>query len=459
MARPDPSSLGGALKLHPRPQHDPDPIQDLLQSALARFDRTADFLALHPETRHRLRQPELTLSVALPVRLDDGRLVTFEGHRVQHSTLLGPGKGGVRYHPGVTAGEVQALAMLMSWKCAVVGLPYGGAKGGVRCDPRQLSPAELERLTRAYTGAILPVIGPRRDIPAPDVGTDEQCMGWMLEEYERRTGQRCPAAVTGKPVALGGSLGRREATGLGVASVALELLKREGRDPTSATVAVQGFGNVGSVAASTLARAGCRVVAVSDVVGGVYSPRGLDLEALAVHVQRSPARSVAGFDGPGVRPIDNPSLLELAVDLLVPAALEGQITGRNAASVEARYVVEAANGPTTEEGDAVLRSRGITVVPDILANAGGVVASYFEWLQGLTAQRWEQGRVAAELQRTMARAFDAVWTLAAEQRLHLRDAADALGVGRVAAGLEAEGPATRADAGRSDGGIASRMAA
>jgi glutamate dehydrogenase (NAD(P)+) len=335
--------------------------------------------------------------------------------------------------------ETTALAMLMTWKCAIVGLPYGGAKGSVRVNPRHLSRTELERLTRRYTAAILPIIGPHRDIPAPDVNTDEQVMAWMMDTVGGRGGAVAWAAVTGKPVALGGSPGRGAATGNGVAVAALELLKRLERDVASTTVAVQGFGKVGAAAARALARAGCRVVAVSDLSGDYYAPAGLDVEALTAQVDEAPDRLLTGFAQPGCSWLPSGSLLELPVDLLVPAAMDGQITRENADRIRATLIVEGANGPTTPDAEEILEERGVTIVPDILANAGGVVASHAEWVQNLQGFAWEAADVDQYVQSRIARAFADVWALAYDRKTSLRQAAYQLAVTRTADALRWRG--------------------
>ena len=417
----------------------PDAGQDLLTDTLSLLEAAADMLGLEPGMRAVLRVPERALTVAVPVRMDDKHVEVFTGYRVQHSSARGPCKGGLRYHPDVSLMETTALAMLMTWKCAVVGLPFGGAKGGVRCDPRWLTAGEVERLTRRYTTAIIPIIGSHQDIPAPDVNTDERVMAWMMDTFSMLAGHSELAVVTGKPVALGGSLGRQEATGRGVAVVALELLKRRRHEAADTTVAIQGFGKVGSAAAAALAQAGCRVVAVGDVTGGLYRRQGLDVESLRTHARRLPGGLLAGYIAPGVEHMAGSDLLELDVDLLVPAALEGQITAENAHRVKAQFIVEGANGPTTEAADRVLRERGATVVPDILANAGGVVVSYLEWVQGLQAFFWDADQVDRHLSRTMVRAFDQVWTLTEERGISLRSAAYVLAVGKVAEAIERRG--------------------
>ncbi|HET7701693.1 MAG TPA: Glu/Leu/Phe/Val dehydrogenase, partial [Candidatus Limnocylindria bacterium] len=352
----------------PRATH---PGEELRDSALKQLANAAKALDLDPGMHKFLRVPERTLIVSVPVMLDDGQLEIFTGYRVQHSTGRGPGKGGIRFHPDVTLAEVEGLAMLMTWKCAVTDLPLGGAKGGVAVDPRQLTRRQVERLTKRYTAAILPLIGPERDIPAPDVNTDESTMAWIVDTVTMMTGSHSPAVVTGKPVELGGSRGRTEATGRGVAFVTLELLRRRGKRPDETRVAVQGFGNVGSVTAKALAEAGCRIVAISDVSGGYASSAGIDIARAIEHVRRNPQRTLEGF--PGLSKISNAELLAFDADVLVPAALEGQITTANANEVRAPIIVEGANGPVTSDADRILADRGVTIVPDILANAGGVV--------------------------------------------------------------------------------------
>ncbi|MBI4414185.1 MAG: Glu/Leu/Phe/Val dehydrogenase, partial [candidate division NC10 bacterium] len=347
----------------------------LYRSALTLLDETAAALRLDPGIHQRLRYPKRALVVSIPTRMDDGRTEVFLGYRVQHNITLGPAKGGVRYHPHTTLEEVTALAMLMTWKCALMGLPYGGAKGGVRCDPETMSAGELERMTRRYTSEIVLAIGPDRDIAAPDMYTNDQTMAWIMDTYSMQKGMTVPGVVTGKPVLLGGTLGRLAATGRGVATMAEEACRATGRPLAGAAVAVQGFGNVGGVAARLLHEAGCRMVAVSDVRGGIYNGAGLDVPRLLQHVREN--KYVEGF--PGADRITNPELLVCDCDILIHAALQGQITVVNAEQIKATIIVEGANGPTLPEADAILTRRGIFVVPDVLANAGGVTVSYFEW--------------------------------------------------------------------------------
>ncbi|MDQ7829009.1 MAG: Glu/Leu/Phe/Val dehydrogenase [Armatimonadota bacterium] len=403
--------------------------------AQRQFDQAAERLALKRGLREYLRVPEWEFTVHFPVKMDDGTVRVFTGYRVMHSTVLGPTKGGIRYNPRVDLDEVRALAMWMTWKCALMHLPYGGAKGGVACDPHRLSPRELEALTRRYATEIAIIMGPKSDIPAPDVGTNEQVMAWMMDTYSMHRGYSVPAVVTGKPLAIGGSAGRREATGRGVSIIVREAARALRLPLAGEPVVVQGFGNVGSVAARLLHEAGCRVVAVSDVHGGIYQPGGLDIPAVERHVRAT--GSVVAF--PGAEPVTNAELLELPCTVLVPAALEGQITWQNAGRIRARVIVEGANGPTTPEADEILARRGVTVVPDILANAGGVVVSYFEWVQDLQSFFWSEEEITRRLEAIMVRGFQRIWALAEAERVSLRTAALVLGVQRVAAALMRRG--------------------
>src|SRR5581483_8627171 len=355
--------------------------------ACQQFDLVADRLEIPANERDRLKYPKRSLSVALPIHCDDGTTRVFEGYRVQHHLTLGPTKGGLRYHPDVKLGEVAALAMWMSWKCALTGLPYGGAKGGIACDPRQLSAAELKRLTRRYTQDMIPYIGPQGDIMAPDLGTNEQVMAWMMDSYSVHMGYTVPSIVTGKPVLLGGSLGRREATGRGVAYLVNRAADTIGLDLAKSTAVVQGFGNVGSVTALSLSKYGAKIIAVSDAFGGLYNPKGIDVWKLDQYAAEN--KTITGF--PGGEPISNEQLLVTPCDILIPAALERQITDKNAAKIQCRILAEAANGPTTPEADAILAQRpDIFVIPDILCNAGGVIVSYFEWVQDLQSFFWNE---------------------------------------------------------------------
>ena len=403
--------------------------------ACQQLDRVAARMNLDPNIHAKMRHCQRALVVSVPIRLDDGRVQVFEGYRVQHNSERGPTKGGVRYHPGVTLDEVKALAMLMTWKCAVIGLPYGGAKGGIICDPAGMSLGEIERLTRRYTSEISIIIGPAKDIPAPDVNTNAQVMSWMMDTYSMTVGYSVPGVVTGKPVEIGGSQGRSEATGRGVATVMMAAAERLGLHPAQSTVAIQGFGNVGSSAAKFLHGKGLKVTGVTDVGGGLFNPRGLDIPALLAHVKQNPRRSLEGFaGGEHVAGHDaaNARLLALPVDILAPCALENQITADNAAAVKAKIIVEGANGPTSPEADEILARNGVTVVPDILANAGGVTVSYFEWVQDLQANFWDEEDVNRSLDRLMMRSFQDVYDVAARVKCDLRMAAQILAVSRVA---------------------------
>jgi len=367
--------------------------------------------------------------------MDDGKTQVFQGYRVHHSTVLGPTKGGLRYDLDVSLGEVTALAMLMSWKCALVGLPYGGAKGGVTCNPRAMSPREREHLTRRYTTEIMLMIGPDLDIPAPDLGTDEQTMAWMMDTYSMTQGKSVPGVVTGKPLIVGGSAGRREATGRGIVYALYQATRVLGHQLRDQKVVVQGFGNVGGVAARLLWREGCVVVGVSDVKGGIWNPKGLDIRQLEAHVAAT--GGVGGF--PDTEAISNTQILEQPCDILIPAAIGSQLREDNADRIKATIVAEGANGPTTPEADVILRDRGVTVIPDILANAGGVIVSYFEWVQGLQYYFWRESEITARLQEVMTRAFNRVWALATKEGVDLRTAALMEGIHRVAEGYKVRG--------------------
>jgi glutamate dehydrogenase (NAD(P)+) len=400
-----------------------------LDSALHQLAEAVKQLGLDDGLHELLATPRRSMQVAVPLRRDDGTMQVLSGYRVQHNLSRGPAKGGVRFHPHTDLDEVRALAMWMTWKCALIGIPYGGAKGGVAVDPRLLSRNELERVTRRYASEIMPIIGPERDIPAPDVGTDDQTMAWMMDTYSAHKGYTVTGVVTGKPVSIGGSEGRGGATSKGVMYSTFFALREAGVDHRGTTVAVQGFGKVGGLAAQYLHDAGCTVVAVSDVKGGVYNPKGLNPAALLKHL-RAGADSVVGY--PGTDTITNEQLIELDVDVLVPAALEGVIHEENADRVLAKFIIEGANGPTTPDADAILEARNVLVVPDILANSGGVAVSYFEWVQDLQAYFWSEDEVNDRLRVLMESAYDAVSTLATERGVSLRTAAQMIGVGRVA---------------------------
>jgi len=412
---------------------------DLWDTVQAQIDDVAHRLNLDPGIHAILRRPERELTVAVPVKMDDGRIEVFTGYRVQHSSVLGPCKGGIRYHLDVDLHEARALAALMTWKCAVVGIPFGGSKGGVQCDPRQMSESEVCRLTRRFTAMILPILGPKRDIPAPDVNTNPQVMAWIADTVSMLEGHSVMEIVTGKPVPLGGSLGRSEATGRGVAIILAEVLKRLGRQPSDTTVAVQGYGNVGSVAASLSHEMGCRIVGISDVSGGLYSPRGLDIADINQHVAARRGYLLKEYQSPGVDSISNDELLTSDVDVLIPAALEHQIRADNAAAIRAGVIIEGANGPTTREADDILRDRDIIVVPDILANAGGVVVSYLEWVQNLQRFFWEEADVNLQLERRMIRGFDEVWDYGRDKQVSLRLGAYMLAMHRVATAIGVRG--------------------
>jgi glutamate dehydrogenase (NAD(P)+) len=408
----------------------------LFHTALAQFEQAVPHAQIGDETVERLSVPERSLIVAVPVRLDDGRRTVFPGYRVQHSSVLGPTKGGIRYDPHVSLGECAALSMWMTWKCALLRLPYGGAKGGIRCDPRVLSLRELQAVTRRFTAELLPVIGPQEDIPAPDMATDEQTMAWMMDTYSMQVGHAVPEIVTGKPISIGGSVFRAEATGAGVVMVIERACSRLGWDLAGQRCVVQGFGKVGAVAALELAGRGATVVAVSDVSGGLHDEHGLDVPALYAHAHEHGHGSLAELEGEHVT---NEELLELPCDILVLAALEDQVTGANAPRVRARMIAEGANGPTSLEADAIFAERGVPVLPDILANAGGVTVSYFEWVQDLGRLFWGRDEIRARLADKMGDAFDRVWELAQASGLTLRQAALVTGIREVAAALDARG--------------------
>jgi glutamate dehydrogenase (NAD(P)+) len=398
------------------------------QVALQQYDRAANKLDLGSAVREVLRNPKREVTVHFPVQMDDGSTRVFTGFRVWHNVTRGPAKGGIRFHPLTDLEEVRALAMWMTWKCACVKIPYGGAKGGVTCDPKSLSGRELERLTRRYTTEIGDMIGPDSDIPAPDVNTNAQVMAWMMDTYSMHRGYSVTGVVTGKPVSIGGSEGRQEATGRGVIYTVLEAAKAVGLDINGARVVVQGYGNAGEAAARFIAELGARVIAVSDSRGGVFNGDGLDLPLVTRHKQET--GSVIG--APRTRPVSNEELLELDCDILIPAALEGVITEQNAPRVRARIIAEAANGPTSPEADDIFRERGVTVIPDILCNAGGVTVSYFEWVQDREEFFWSIDEINARLRRIMVRAFEDVQRTAIEHDIDLRMAAYMLAVGRVA---------------------------
>ncbi len=406
------------------------------ETAQRQVDIVAKVLNLDPGTTSILKHPKRELTVNFPVRMDDGSYRVFTGYRVQYNMARGPCKGGIRYHPQVSLDEVRALAAWMTWKCAVVNLPYGGAKGGVICDPKHMSKGELERLTRRFASEISPIIGPEMDVPAPDVYTDSQTMAWIMDTYSMERGYSVPGVVTGKPLSIGGSEGRSEATGRGVMYVVREAAKDLKLDVKKATVAIQGFGNAGSVAGNLIQRElGSKIIALSDSRGGIYNPAGFDLAAVEAHKQKT--GSVVNF--PGSKPVGNDELLGLECDILIPAALENQITRENAKGVKAKIVAEAANGPTTPEADDILFSNKVTVLPDILANAGGVTVSYFEWVQDLQGYFWEVHDVNARLEKVMSASYRAVADLARKHGVHNRTAAYVLAIGRVTEAMRVRG--------------------
>ena len=421
------------------PTHAPSPLLEwdtpLFRQALTQFEQALPHADVAPEVAERLRYPERSLVASVPVKLDDGTLRVFPGYRVQHSSVLGPTKGGIRYDDNVTLGECAALAMWMTWKCSLLRLPYGGAKGGVRCNPRELSPAEVQRLTRRFTIELGDFIGPQEDIPAPDMATNEQTMAWMMDTYSMQHGFAVPEIVTGKPIPLGGSVFRREATGAGVVMVIERACHRLGWELAGQRCVVQGFGNVGGVAAQELHDKGAVVIAVSDISGGIYSRGGIDVTS--AHEWVGEHGSLADF--PDCERVTNAELLELPCDILALAALEDQLTGENASRVDTRLIAEGANGPTDNEADAILAERGIPILPDVLTNAGGVTVSYFEWVQDLGRLFWTRDEIRARLAEKLGDAFDRVWDLAQERELTLRNAALVSGIHEVAQALESRG--------------------
>lgn len=391
----------------------------------------ADVLGFSDSDIEAIKYPERELQVSIPVRMDDGSTRVFQGYRIQHSTSRGPAKGGIRFHPAVNSDEVRALAAWMTFKCAVVNIPYGGGKGGVVCDPNELSENEIRAITRRFTAAIAPLIGPEQDIPAPDVGTNAKVMGWMMDTYSMLKGHCIHGVVTGKPIELGGALGRNEATGRGVMFTAKNMLRKLNVDMKGTPVAIQGMGNVGSITAKLLHKEGMKVVAVSDVSGGIYKEEGLDIPAILEFLSKDRKNLLKDYNEEGITRITNSELLELDVKVLVPAALENQINESNADKIRAEIIIEAANGPVTAEADQILEERGIVVVPDILANAGGVVVSYFEWVQNIQSVSWTEESVNEKLKEIMDPAFEAVWNIAHENNTTLRMGAYLIAVKRV----------------------------
>jgi glutamate dehydrogenase (NAD(P)+) len=409
--------------------------ENLYEVALKQFDRAVQYLKIEPGTVEYLRYPKRELTTNFPVEMDNGSVRIFTGYRVHHNTARGPTKGGIRYHPGVTLDEVRALAMWMTWKCAVVGIPYGGAKGGVVCDPKELSLRELENLTRRYATEISILMSPEGDIPAPDMGTGPREMAWIMDTYSMHRGYSVPAVVTGKPIPIGGSLGRNEATGRGVMVTTLEALRQRGIPVQGARVVVQGFGNVGSAAARLSEEQGARIIAVSDAQGGVYNPHGLSVRDLLLYVRES--GSVVGY--PQGEEVTNARLLELECEVLMPCAVGAQITADNAPRIRARVIAEGANGPTVPEADEILQDKGVFIIPDILCNAGGVTVSYFEWVQDLQSFFWSEDEINQRLCQIMVRSFNDVLRTAQERKVDTRTAAQILGVARVAEAITLRG--------------------
>jgi glutamate dehydrogenase (NAD(P)+) len=407
----------------------------LFRTAVAQYEQALPYADVSDGVAERLRYPERAIMLSVPVRLDDERRVIFAGYRVQHSSVLGPTKGGMRYDPEVSLGECAALAVWMTWKCALLRLPYGGAKGGVRCNPRQMSAAEIERLTRRFTSELLPVIGPQEDIPAPDMATNEQTMAWMMDTYSMQVGHAVPEIVTGKPIAIGGSVFRHEATGAGVVMTIARACERLGWNLAELRCVVQGFGNVGGIAAHELVDRGATVIAVSDVSGGVHDEAGLSIHEMSDFAKAN--GSLELWEG-GTR-ITNEELLELPCDILVLAAREDQVTEENASRIQATMIAEGANGPTSLEADAILAERGVRILPDILTNAGGVTVSYFEWVQDLGRLFWDRDEIREKLQEKLDDAFDRVWEISEERSITLRTAALVAGIREVASALEARG--------------------
>ncbi|HEY2327441.1 MAG TPA: Glu/Leu/Phe/Val dehydrogenase [Gaiellaceae bacterium] len=408
----------------------------LFAQAVTQLEHALELASIPDFVSNRLRYPERAVMLSLPVRMDDDTYRTFPAYRVQHSSVLGPTKGGIRYDPGVDLGECAALAMWMTWKCALLRLPYGGAKGGVRCDVRDLSQNEIIRITRRFMAELAPYIGPQLDIPAPDMSTNEQTMAWMMDTYSMQKGYAVPEIVTGKPISIGGSVFRHEATGAGVVMVVERACHRLGWDLAEQRCVVQGFGNVGGIASTELHDKGAKVIGVSDISGGVYCTTGLDIPTLHAYVDEN--GSLEGYTS-GVERVSNEELLELECDILVLAAREDQVTGANAAELRCKLLAEGANGPTSVEGDAILADRGIPVLPDILTNAGGVTVSYFEWVQDLGRLFWDRAEIRRRLADKMSDAFDRVWDVSGERNISLRDAALVAAIREVSAALEARG--------------------
>jgi glutamate dehydrogenase (NAD(P)+) len=422
----------------PSTYKEPAPILDKenpLESMMQRFDIAAHLLNLDAGLYEYLKTPVKQIIVSIPIALDTGEIKVFEGYRVIHNNILGPSKGGIRYAPDITLDEIKALAAWMTWKCSIMNIPFGGAKGGVKCDPTKLSPVVIEKITRRYTANLLEVLGPESDVPAPDMNTNEQVMAWIMDTYSMHVKRTETAVVTGKPLILGGSLGRREATGRGCMIVTLAAMEKIGMKPKDTTVVVQGFGNVGSVTAELLSQQGCKIVGIGDVHGAYYNKKGIDIGKALAWVRQN--RTLAGFSGGDS--ISQDELLELPCDVLVPAAKEDQITHRNAGKIKAKIICEGANGPTTAKADPILQEKGILVIPDILANAGGVTVSYFEWVQDRVGYFWSEERVNQRLERMMQEAFQTVFAAAEQYRVSLRIGAYIIAIDKVAKTLKLRG--------------------
>lgn len=417
---------------------EPGPVLDNenpFESMMQRFDVAADILELEDGVYEYLKTPVKQVTVSIPIQMDNGKVEIFQGHRVIHNDILGPSKGGIRYAPDVNIDEVKALAAWMTWKCALLNVPFGGAKGGVKCDPSALTPVELEKITRRYTANMMDVFGDDKDIPAPDMNTNEQTMAWIMDTYSMHNRKTVSGVVTGKPLLIGGSLGRREATGRGVMIVTLGAMEKLGLKPKETSVVVQGFGNVGSISGQLLREQGCKIVGISDVTGGYYNKRGIDIQKALDYVKQN--KTLNGFTG-GDK-VTQSELLELECDVLVPAAKEDQITHKNAAKIKAKIIAEGANGPTTAKADPILNDRGIIVIPDILANAGGVTVSYFEWVQNRVGYYWSLDRVNRRLERMMKASFDNVYETAAKHKVALRIGAYVVAIDKVARTLKIRG--------------------
>ncbi len=405
-----------------------EPFKQVVQT----IDETAEILGLEAKQYEILKHPERQLIVSIPVKMDNGELKVFTGYRIQHSTIRGPGKGGIRYHQDVNLEEVKALAAWMTFKCAVVNIPYGGAKGGITVNPEELSEVELERLTRRYTASILPLIGPEKDIPAPDINTNSTIMSWMMDTYSSFVGYPVPGVVTGKPIDIGGSLGRSAATGRGVMFMTREIMHRQGKPLIGAKIVVQGFGNVGGTAALLLAQEGAKVISVSDVSCALYNERGLDIEEIYNFVNEGERRKLLNdYDKKGVTKITNDEMFGLEADIIVPAAMENQITEEIAKNIKAKLIVEGANGPVTREADAILEKKGVVIVPDILSNAGGVVVSYFEWVQNIQSIMWDLEEINRAQEKIMIRAFNSVWEASCDKKVSLRKGAYIVALNRL----------------------------